>query len=209
MSRIRGFHAELIKERFKEVLEGKGYGFFDGGKPHNVNIIGVRNSIGRPNYFDDMLLVVYRETHKRWLVDSYQLTTDPGFYWMKKPMNVDGTAILCPGQYRGVYRISKHRGKYDALCQRGGHVTVWRDPNRDLQHDMDDTTKDTGSFGINIHKGGRNSSRVEKYSAGCQVFKNDGDFKEFMVTMKASRSAFGNSFTYTLLESSDLEAVSG
>ncbi len=71
---------------------------------------------------------------------------------------------------------------------------------------MDDATKDTGSFGINIHKGGRNSSRVEKYSAGCQVFKNDGDFKDFMVTMNSARRAFGNSFTYTLLESSDLES---
>lgn len=124
---------------------------------------------------------------------------------MKRPMNVDGTAILCPGQYRGVYRISKHRGKYDALCQRAGDVTVWRDSNRDLEHDMLDETKDTGRFGINIHKGGRNSSRVEKYSAGCQVFKNDSDFNEFMATMKTAKGRFGNSFTYTLLESEDLE----
>ena len=205
MSKLRGFHAEIIKNRFKRILEAKGHLFFDGERPYNVNIVGVRNSKGRPNKFDDILLVIYRDAHKRWLVDSYQLTTDPGFYWMKKPMNVDGTAILCPGQYRGVYRISKHRGKYDALCQRGGDVTVWRDSNRDLEHDMLDETKDTGRFGINIHKGGRNSSRVEKYSAGCQVFKNDSDFKEFMITMYAAKKHFGNSFTYSLLTSKDME----
>ena len=33
MSRIRGFHAELIKERVKEAVEEKGYGFFDGAAP--------------------------------------------------------------------------------------------------------------------------------------------------------------------------------
>tara|TARA_Y100000034_G_C6579998_1_gene251606 strand:- start:237 stop:455 length:219 start_codon:yes stop_codon:yes gene_type:complete len=70
---------------------------------------------------------------------------------------------------------------------------------------MLDETKDTGRFGINIHKGGRNSSRVEKYSAGCQVFKNDSDFKEFMITMYAAKKHFGNSFTYSLLTSKDME----
>ena len=204
MSKIRGLHAELIKESFSEALKKKGHKFFDGNLPYNVNIVGVRNTNGRPNKFDDMLLVVYRDAHKRWSVDSYQITTDPGLYWLKKPMNVNGAAILCPGQYRGVYRISKHRGRYDALCQRAGDVTVWRDDNRDPNHDMDDSTRDTGSFGINIHKGGRNSSVVNKWSAGCQVFKNDGDFKLFMSTMYEAKKRFGNSFTYTLVESADL-----
>ena len=204
MSRIRGFHAEIIKERFKGILEGKDYGFFDGNLPHNVNIIGIRNMDGRVNKFDDVLLTIYRDTHKRWLVDSYQITTDPGLYWLRKPMNVNGTAILCPGQYRGAYKIDKHRGKYDALCQRGAPLSVWRDGNCDSIHDMNDDTIATGYFGINIHKAGRNSTQVDKWSAGCQVFKNDGDFKEFMTTVRAGEKQFGNSFTYTLLESIDL-----
>jgi len=206
MSRIRGFHAEIIKERFKGILEGKDYGFFDGNFPHNVNIIGIRNMDGHINKFDDILLTIYRDTHKRWLVDSYQITTDPGLYWLKKPMNVNGTAILCPGQYRGAYKIDKHRGKYDALCQRGAPLSVWRDGDRDSIHDMNDNTIATGYFGINIHKAGRNSTQVDKWSAGCQVFKNDGDFKEFMMTARAAEKQFGNSFTYTLLESTDLES---
>lgn len=205
MSRIRGFHAEIIKERFKGILDEKNYDFFDGNLPYNVNIIGIRNMDGRVNKFDDILLTIYRNTHKRWLVDSYQITTDPGLYWLKKPMNVNGTAILCPDQYRGVYKIDKHRGKYDALCQRGGPLTVWRDSDRDSNHDMDDATKDTGYFGVNIHKAGRNSTQVDKWSAGCQVFKNDGDYKEFMTTIKLARDRFGNSFTYSLLEGTNLE----
>jgi hypothetical protein len=161
---------------------------------------------GRVNKFDDGLLTIYRDTHKRWLVDSYQITTDPGLYWLRKPMNVNGTAILCPGQYRGAYKIDKHRGKYDALCQRGSPLSVWRDGNRDSIHDMNDDTIATGYFGINIHKAGRNSTQVDKWSAGCQVFKNDGDFKELMMTARAAEKQFGNSFTYTLLESTDLES---
>ncbi len=205
MSRIRGLHAEIIKERLQKILTEENYVFFDGHRSHNVNIIGIRNVDGRVNKFDDTLLACYRDTHKRWLVDSYQITTDPGLYWLKKPMNVSGTAILCPGQYRGAYRIDKHRGKYDALCQRGAPVSVWRDGDRNSHHDMDDDTIATGYFGINIHKAGRNSTQVDKWSAGCQVFKNDGDYKEFMLTARAAEKQFGNSFTYTLLESTDLK----
>jgi hypothetical protein len=205
MARIRGFHGEIIKNRVKKILETKEYDFFDGNRPYNVNIIGIRNMEGRPNYFDDILMVVYRDNHRRWLVDSYQITTDPGIYWLKKPMNVNGTAILCPGQYSGAYKIDKHRGKYDALCQRSGPITVWRDNDRDSDHNLDDDTKDTGYFGVNIHKAGRDSSQVNKWSAGCQVFKNEGDFNEFMVTMNAAARQFGNKFTYTLLERADLE----
>jgi len=205
MARIRGFHGEIIKNRIKKVLKTKKYNFFDGNAPYNVNIIGIRNLQGRPNYFDDIMMVIYRDNHKRWRVDSYQVTTDPGVYWLKKPMNVNGTAILCPGQYGGAYKIDKHRGKYDALCQRSGPITVWRDNNRDSHHDLDDDTKDTGYFGVNIHKAGRDSSQVDKWSAGCQVFKNEGDFNEFMTTMRTGAARFGNKFTYTLLERADLE----
>jgi len=206
MSRIRGFHAEIIKERFEEILEDeKGYNFFDAGVPYNVNIIGIRNMHGRVNQFDDIILVIYRDTYKRWIVDTYQVTTDPGLYWLKNPMNVSGTSILCPDQYRGTYKIDKHQGKYDALCQRLAAVSVWRDADRDSEHDMGANITDTGYFGINIHKAGRNSTQVDKWSAGCQVFKNDGDFKEFMKTIRTAESRLGNSFTYTLLESTDID----
>jgi hypothetical protein len=67
--------------------------------------------------------------------------------------NSKGIARLVPDQYRGVYSISLHSGKYQALCQRLGNVTVWRDKNRDLVYD--EVVKDTGMFGINIHKAGQ------------------------------------------------------
>ncbi len=204
MAKIRGFHAEILKERYRKILENKGYKFFDNQLPYNVNIIGVRNMDGRVNKFDDMILVIYRDSYKRWVVDSYQATTDPGLYWLKRPMKVTGTAILVPNQYRGAYKIDKHQGKYEALCQRGAEVTIWRDNDRDSQHDMKGELH-SGWYGINIHKAGKDSSLVNKWSAGCQVFKNASDFSQFMATVKESAKRLGNSFTYTLIESTELE----
>jgi hypothetical protein len=111
-------------------------------------------------------------------------------------------ARLVPNQYRGVYAVSMHQGKYQALCQRLGDVTVWRDKNRDM--DFDEIIRDTGMFGINIHKAGTVSSFVENWSEGCQVFKRVKDFNEFMVIVNKAKDIHGNHFTYTLIESNDI-----
>mgnify|MGYP003634946354 FL=1 len=118
-------------------------------------------------------------------------------------MNVDGTAILVPGQYRSVYRRDLHQGKYEALCQRGAEVSVYRDDNRDRRHDMDPSTIDTGYFGINIHKAGRASTQVDKWSAGCQVISRSDEFATFMDLTEEGAERHGNSFTYTLLLETD------
>lgn len=67
-----------------------------------------------------------------------------------------GMATLNPGAWF-VHRFDLHRGKYLALCQRAGHVTVTRDGNPPYT--------DTGRFGINIHRGGYNTTSSE----GCQT----------------------------------------
>ena len=96
--------------------------------------------------------------------------------------------------------IGLHAGKYEALCQRGAEVTVWRDADRDSQADMDGP-KDTGFFGINCHKAGESSSRVDRWSAGCQVLANESDFDEMMRLARMQIATLGyESFSYTLLE---------
>ena len=54
-----------------------------------------------------------------------------------------------------------------------------------------------GYFGINIHKAGLNSVNVDKWSAGCQVFKSAVDFDEFIRLCKMQT---WDTFTYTLIE---------
>jgi hypothetical protein len=58
--------------------------------------------------------------------------------------------------------------------------------------------------GVNIHKAGTNSTYVENWSEGCQVFKVAQDFDEFMEVINKAATLYGDRFTYTLLLSSDL-----
>jgi hypothetical protein len=97
-----------------------------------------------------------------------------------------------------------HRGKYEALGQNAA-VKVWRDKNKDMT--FDEVTIQEGVFGINIHRSNptTESAYVENWSEGCQVFKRVKDFNEFMAICRRSRDIHGNSFTYTLIESSDIK----
>ena len=208
MATIKGLHAFIIKEQFRRALEIKNYAFFGltNKKPWNVNIIGVRSEVDILNKFDDALLVIYRDSRANWEVRSYSITTDPGKVWQEKPMNSKGCALLVPDQYQGAYKIDLHLGKYEALCQRNKNVRVYRDANLNHEHDRDAGTIDEGMFGINIHRSRSTgeSELVNSWSAGCQVFKNATDFKDFMELMKRSEDRFGNSFTYTLITEGDL-----
>lgn len=182
-----------------QAVSSVGHRVFTSGD-YNLNIIGVRNDRSEVNKFDDLICLVYKE-NGNWITRSYPATTDPGLFHLREPSNVDGTAILVPGQYNGVYRIDKHRGKYDALCQREGQVRVWRDLNRDSILDYGGESVQ-GYFGINIHRATSHgaSSDVNKWSAGCQVFQNSSDFDEFMSICRLQTETHGwYTFTYTLI----------
>jgi hypothetical protein len=172
-----------------DVVDSLGHAVFESGT-YNLNIIGIRSKTNEVNTFDDRICVVFRD-EMGWITRTWEATCDPGQYWLDYPSNVAGTAILVPGQYRGVYKIGKHRGQYDALVQKGGAVKVYRDANKDEVLDMDPDTEQEGYFGINIHKAGEHSTEVNKWSAGCQVFANNDDFEEFMSICYAARTKWG------------------
>ncbi|MGB5819831.1 MAG: hypothetical protein WBG90_10135 [Saonia sp.] len=175
----------------------------------NLNIVGVRAKSLVPDKFDDTLVVFHRFLDN-WHTTYYPITTDPSISYLKKPINPKGTAILLEGQYQGIYQIDKHHGKYYALCQRLGNVSVYRDDDRNGTLALDEKTIETGDdFGINIHRGPRNgnwgSDNHKRYSAGCQVFADSRHFREFMEKCRNGQKAFGNKFTYTLLNELDFE----
>ena len=186
-------------------MSRKGYSFFERGN-YNLNLIGVRSESKIANKFDDMFLCLYKKDNE-WKWKEWRCTTDSGAYWLKNPMNRKGTALLVPNQYRGVYKLDKHLGQYTALCQRLGDLSVYRDDNRDMILDFDPNTIDTGRFGINIHRSNPHteSYKVEKWSAGCQVFKKVDEFDEFIDICKKASQIWGNKFSYTLLTQKDLE----
>jgi len=188
-----------MKPYLLDYVESLGYAVFTSGK-YNLNIIGIRSKDHQPNKFDDRICVVYKDDDG-WITRTWSCTTEPGKYWLENPINVSGTAILVPGQYRGVYKIGKHRGQYDALVQTAGRVKTYRDDNKDEIIDADVSTQEEGYFGINIHKAGQRSTQIDRWSAGCQVFANAEDFDDFMDICRKQTSVRGwRTFTYTLVE---------
>ena len=197
------------REQVQAVLDAKGYKWFndDANKTYDVNIIGIRNSAtGKKvtNVFDDTITISFKDENKVWQFYAWAATTDPGkksmLEWHKMGIT-GGCARLVANQYRSTWAIDKHQGKYDALCQRLSNVDVYRDSDLDLEYDEDKVTN--GMYGINIHKSGLDSTWVENWSAGCQVFKRVKDFDAFLKICKKAKTIHGNKFSYTLLESKD------
>lgn len=201
------FYKKCENAAFFKILREKGYKVFEKGF-YNLNIIGIRSDQkGKvTNLYDDLLVVIYQTPNGIWTKKIYKITTEPGLYYTQQPMNLKGTAILAPGQYRGCYKVGKHQGKYDALVQQKA-VKVYRDNNRDKVYNLKPECEDKGIFGINIHRSNEwvESKYINKYSAGCQVFANPNEFDSFMRLCKLQNQYYpSNSFTYTLLDESEL-----
>ena len=194
------------REQIEAAVKSKGYVWFEdsANKGFDVNIVGVRNSSTGTkvtNLFDDHLTVSFKE-NGQWKFFIWAATTDPGKKGVLEYHNKAGVARLVPNQYRGSHAIGLHQGKYEALRQQK-NVKVYRDANKDLNYDEKLIAE--GVFGINIHKAGQDSTWVENWSEGCQVFKRVKDFDEFMKIVKRAAKIHGNSFTYTLIESKDIK----
>lgn len=191
------------KEQIETTLKTKGYVWFENGD-YDVNIVGVRNSATGnkvTNAFDDFLTISYKESGQ-WKFHIWPATTEPGTKGVKEYHNTNGVARLVEGQYRASHTIRLHQGKYEALGQ-AKNVKVYRDANKDMV--FDETKITEGLYGINIHKAGADSTYVENWSEGCQVFKKSADFETFMSICRKARETHGNSFTYTLIESNDIK----
>ena len=199
------------REQIQSTVESKGYKYFtdDNNKGYDVNIVGIRNDYtGRTvtNRFDDKITISYKIDNE-WQYYEFDCTTDPGDDWVENILNEKGVAILKPGQYRGSHKLRLHQGKYLALGQKK-EVTVYRDRNKDNVYDFDESKTDTGIFGINIHRAtkhaGKKSTYIDKWSAGCQVIASNDDWHCFLDICQSAREIHGNSFSYTLLNSTDI-----
>lgn len=167
-------------------------------------IVGVRGyyrdtmgAVGRNDraIYDDAIFVVAPEAFA-----AFNANTDPSGYRKGKGTGAGkGMASLNPGVWP-VYRLGVHRagtkGGHEALRQDGGPVTVTRDGDPPYEH--------SGMFGINIHRGGWNSTSSE----GCQTIPPD-QWPAFitMVTDQVKRLAAATwrreTIPYVLLEGVD------
>jgi hypothetical protein len=185
--------------RIKGLLRQKGFKLFN--RPYELNIVGLRSKSIVPNKFDDELHVFYMVNPTKWEYHVFKITTDPGTFWLNNPMQPQGTAIVSEGQYINSHAIGLHRGQYKALIQ-AKPITVMRDYDRNAILDFYNGKKESGLYGINIHRANKvgTTLTVDKNSAGCQVFANASQFDAFMKLCEQHRSRYGNSFTYTLFD---------
>jgi hypothetical protein len=198
------------RQQIETAVKAKGYKWFENGD-YNLNIVGVRNGetgTEVTNKFDDFLTLSYK-VDGEWNYHCFDATTDPGKHWVENIMREEGVAVLKENQYRGSHKIGLHQGKYEALRQQKP-VQVYRDNDLDGNYDLLEENIQEGIFGINIHRAtkweGKKSTQIDKWSAGCQVIAANDDFRLFMEICNKAKDTWSNSFTYTLINTNDLEA---
>jgi hypothetical protein len=189
----------MILGKLRALLRHHGYKVFT--RPYELNIVGLRADSTIPNRFDDEIHVFYKVSTTNWNYHVFNATTDPGTFWLLHPMNVNGTGLLEKGQYIDAYELGLHKGEYEALVQRKP-VTVLREYDRKAQLDFNNGKRETGFFGIDIHRAYAHGTTktVDKYSAGCQVFENAEAFYQFIELCKRHAKLYGNKFTYSLID---------
>lgn len=175
-------------------------------EPYRMWLFGIRSESRDANSFDDEMGCAWVNEDGLWSVEYWPATTDPGTYYLENPMNSKGCAILVEGQYLDTWMLGMHRSKYEALCQLGNEVRVYRDASGDNKLDMDPSTIIQGYFGINLHAAtqieGGESTKVHKWSAGCQVHATQKGFARMMELAHLQVEKTGrDKFSYTLLES--------
>jgi len=187
-----------------KTAQSKGYTIDK--RPFALNIIGVRNSNPTDQKsFDDEIAYFYYDPNGNPVGKVAPATTDPSVFYLENPLAQNGTGILKAGEYRDTWSIGLHKGKYEALVQTIKPVTTIRDNDRNAVINYLAPTV-SGFFGINIHKAssGKGDIRIiDKDSAGCQVFRDEQDFDQMMNYAKNSRTKYGNTFSYILIDRRD------
>jgi hypothetical protein len=176
-------------------------------RPDSISIIGVRSAVVFANQFDDYVCMVVHTSNEHKLY-KFKATTDPGSFYLKSPLNEKGTAVLVPGYYKETHALDLHNGKYKAICQRLGPVVVYRDNDKDEEAE-ETIVRETGFFGINIHRAHRFSimDKVDKFSAGCQVIQSPEDFTFLIGCAERHANTWGNKFSYILLDEDQIVYV--
>lgn len=155
-----------------------------------VVVVGIRgyyeDSIGKKDendrgVYDDAMFVVGLNG----LVEPYNANTDPATY--RKGYGIGeskGMASLKANQVYYAWKLDFHKGKYPALCQRLGPMTVIRDG---INGNYEQTSE---WLGINGHKGGINTTA----SLGCQTVPPQ-QWDDFYATVELNMiKYFGSTF---------------
>lgn len=129
--------------------------------PYDASWVIIRSASGKPDTFDGLSTLNYKQPGGSWRSLQIPVATFPGSHYLQNPMNPNGTARICPGQYRGSHRLGTH-GDKPALVQIPGRLVVLRDDDRDKLWDPADAKEWTDASGCNHH-----ACSNPAYLAGC------------------------------------------
>jgi len=197
---------KLTVESLKAAYLKKGYKWFD----NQPIITGIRTSIDVPNAFNDLLVLVLPYENK---LVGITATTDPGTYYLNKPMNVKGTSVVVPDQYLQSYKVGYHGSGINAhkALVLAGRLKVWRDNNLNNNIDPDKTKMYVvgPESGVNIHTTGNYMipfAKIDKWGAGCQVASNSKSFQQLFMSEieKFEKTHKDFLYSYALLMDSDI-----
>jgi hypothetical protein len=160
----------------------------------------------KPNYFNDLRLLISFINDEPKIVEKWQATTEPGTYYTLNPMLPGGAARICFGQYKA-WRIGWHTvgTPHEALIQ-VMPISITRDANKDYSRYKD--AINTGYFGINQHHGyDYPENNIAYASAGCLVGRTIKGHKEFINLLKKDKRYLLNKnyiFNTVILEGSKI-----
>ena len=194
-------NATITVEKCLTIAKAKSYIIFD--KPYQLNLWGVRSNDPNTSVFNDTEFVFYKNDRGTWVFNSFVITTDPSDFYLLKPINPKGTAIVKSGQYIDLWNFGFHKGRPDhkALVQ-VNPIKVYRDNNLDAFKNFYESSVEEGVFGINNHHAAKGiiTKFIGAYGAGCQVHADCNRYDNEFIPLIERSVLYGNHhFSYTLL----------
>lgn len=213
--------SEKQLDRILGEMRDLGYKVFE--NDNSINLIPIRSPERRIGAFDDWVCLI-------WFVGGevfgyvWPATTDPGRKYSETPMRLAGAAIMVPGQNLAAYRVRTHgKRRYAALTQTGKvKIGFWRDNDKDSDLDipgyrkhLDRPPDEIDYIGANVHASdndpfddsdrNREGSDPEidyigVWGAGCIVFADSADYREYWAIVKSSTDIYGSYVSLTLLD---------
>lgn len=154
-----------------------------------IQFFGVRNfDTIKESVFDDTIGILTEDT-----IYLMKGTTDPSKTYIKdRPMNPNGTAVMCLGSQQDIWCVGQHplgKSHYTALVNTGANPNckqqeVWR-LDKDFKFKVDSSNNRIiykGYFGCNFHRASefKIEDHIGGWSAGCVVVQDIADFNEVM-----------------------------
>lgn len=197
---------KLIEKVIQRYVESGAY-------IEEVMLFGIQNeSNKKEDKINDVIGIIFKD--KMFLMRG---TTNPGKFYIENPLNKEGAFQLGYGYHSKIWAVDKHKGKYEALCNRwfkGCKKTRgWRDTNKTFTFEESQDKVVSGHFGVNLHRMSKHYlvNNIEKYSAGCQVVWDGLDFDKLMSMIKSSDMYLKNPlptlFSYYLFRKEEMEEI--